>query len=100
MTGAISYDHGNLGDLSGNIHQQFNALEQLAGQLKRQVHQLQGNWASPDAAAHYQDAQARWDTLFGQAREQLNGLGRGVQNASERMGETDRSIGNTFKGTF
>lgn len=97
MSDMIKYDFAGLDTLSGDINRQFQALEQLAGQLKGEVARLSGNWQSQTASEDYAQAQAHWDSLFGQAREQLNGLGRGVQNASNTMSDTDRAVGARFR---
>ncbi|MEE3850987.1 WXG100 family type VII secretion target [Gordonia sp. LSe1-13] len=97
MSGKIGYNPASLGDLSGNIHAQFGRLEELATSLKTQVNALADNWQS-GSKPQYDDAQARWDALFMQAREQLSGLGRGVQNASDTMMNADRAIGKGFQG--
>lgn len=96
MSGAtIRYNFEGLGTLAGDLKNQFGRLEELSGQLKRQVNALAGNWDSGGAAA-YRSAQADWDRLFADARLRLDGLGTGVANASNRMRETDQRVGKSF----
>lgn len=96
MDDLIKYNFAALGTLSGELNTQFQALENLSGQLKSEVGKLGANWMSADGAQQYQTAQANWDRLFEELRMQLNGLGRGVQNASDSMHMADKSIGSTF----
>ena len=73
----ISYDFAGLGDLSGGLGGQFQRLDDLAGQLKRQVAALETSWRSPQAKAAYDEAQMNWDRIFVNSREQLQGMQRG-----------------------
>ncbi|MGW0039069.1 WXG100 family type VII secretion target [Gordonia desulfuricans] len=98
MSGRIQYDFAALGDLQGGLNNQFQRLEDLAAQLKRQVAALDGNWRSPAAKSAYEQAQQHWDQVFAQSREQLVGLGRGVGNARNVMHETDSMIARRFSG--
>lgn len=91
----IRYNFENLGTLAGDLKSQFARLEDLSGQLKRQVHSLSANWES-GGAANYQNAQQHWDSLFADARLRLDGLGTGVTKASTRMHETDQRVGKSF----
>ncbi|MDL9936717.1 WXG100 family type VII secretion target [Gordonia sp. ABSL1-1] len=93
MSQPIRYDFASLGDLSGGLGASFERLETLNAQLKKQVASLGENWSSQDAKLAYDDAQARFDQIFANSREQLHGLKRGVQNASRIMAERDSTIG-------
>lgn len=92
----IEYNFASLGDLSGNLQSEFGRLSDLADELKRQVHSLDSVWTSSTAKAAYEQAQANWDRIFLQSRDQLSGLHRGVQNASNTMSELDGAIGRGF----
>ncbi|MFT4043019.1 MAG: WXG100 family type VII secretion target [Gordonia sp. (in: high G+C Gram-positive bacteria)] len=94
----IKYDFASLGDLSSNLHAEFSHLEDLANQLKRQVASLDGSWHSTVAKVAYTDAQQHWDRIFIQSREQLLGIHKGVQNASQTMSDVDGAIGRGFRG--
>lgn len=94
--GQIEYNFAGLGDLSGNLQSEFTRLSDLADELKRQVHSLDAIWTSDIAKASYEQAQANWDRIFLQSRDQLFGLHRGVQNASNTMSELDGAIGRGF----
>ena len=93
--GLIRYDFANLGTLSGDLRGQFQRLEELSGQLKRQVTALATHWDSGGAGS-YQQAQANWDRIFLDARGRLDALGVGVSKASNHKGETDLRVGKTF----
>ncbi|MGB3301867.1 WXG100 family type VII secretion target [Gordonia sp. (in: high G+C Gram-positive bacteria)] len=93
--GLIRYDFANLGTLSGDLRGQFQRLEDLSGQLKRQVGSLSSHWSS-GGAGQYQQAQANWDRIFLDARGRLDALGVGVQKAANLMRETDMRVGKTF----
>ncbi|MFW0792226.1 WXG100 family type VII secretion target [Gordonia sp. CPCC 205515] len=96
MSDLIKYDFAGLETLSGDLGRHFSALEQLSHQLKGEVTKLGANWTSQHGAEAYQAAQLHWDKLFEEARARLNGLSRGVQNASNTMAGTDRAVGQTF----
>lgn len=93
--GLIRYDFANLGTLSGDLRGQFQRLEELSGQLKRQVTSLATHWDSGGAGS-YQQAQADWDRIFLDARGRLDSLGVGVSKAANHMRETDLRVGKTF----
>ncbi|GAA4753330.1 WXG100 family type VII secretion target [Gordonia alkaliphila] len=95
MGATIRYNFEGLGTLAADLKAQFGRLEELSGQLKRQVQALEANWHSGGAAA-YRGAQADWDRLFADARLRLDGLGSGVSKASTRMQETDQRVGKSF----
>ncbi|MGB3698073.1 MAG: WXG100 family type VII secretion target [Gordonia sp. (in: high G+C Gram-positive bacteria)] len=95
--GLIRYDFANLGTLSSDLRGHFQRLEELSGQLKRQVAALSSHWDS-GAAAQYQQAQAAWDRVFLDARGRLDALGVGVDKAATHMRETDLRVGKTFSG--
>ncbi|MFC0314007.1 WXG100 family type VII secretion target [Gordonia phosphorivorans] len=95
MGATIRYNFEGLGALAGDLKAQFGRLEELSGQLKRQVHALEANWDSGGAAS-YRVAQNDWDRLFADARLRLDGLGTGVNKASTRMHETDQRVGKSF----
>ncbi|AUH68217.1 MULTISPECIES: WXG100 family type VII secretion target [Gordonia] len=93
--GLIRYDFASLGTLSGDLRGQFQRLEELSGQLKRQVTALAAHWDSGGAAS-YQQAQGNWDRIFADARARLDSLGTGVAKAATHMRETDVRVGKTF----
>lgn len=93
--GLIRYDFANLGTLSGDLRGQFQRLEDLSGQLKRQVGALSSHWDSR-GAGQYLQAQGNWDRIFLDARGRLDSLGVGVEKASNLMRETDMRVGKTF----
>ncbi|MCF8587048.1 WXG100 family type VII secretion target [Gordonia sp. HY285] len=95
MSGVIRYNFAGLDTLSGDLRGQFQRLEELSGQLKKQVTALASHWDSGGAVS-YQQAQAQWDRLFGDARTRLDSLGVGVQRAATQMRETDLRVSRTF----
>ena len=100
MAGIINYNFDSLATLGGNLQGEFAHLEELAGNLRRQVQALGENWSSPDAKVAFEGAQAHWDRVFGQSREQLLGLRHGVRRASETMNDVDTGLGRGFGGMF
>ena len=96
MSGIIRYDFDNLGTLSNDLRGQFQRLETLSGQLKKQVAALGSHWNS-GGSAQYQQAQASWDRIFADARMRLDSLGVGVGKAATHMRETDVRVGRTFQ---
>ncbi len=95
--GVINYNFAGLDTLSGDLNGQFKQLSELAEQLKAQVNTLGATWRESEGAHAYQVAQAKFDTAFEEAREQLHGLGRGVGHAAERMQQADRQVSNGFR---
>lgn len=93
--GLIRYDFANLGTLSGDLRGQFQRLEELSGQLKRQVTSLSTHWESGGAGSYLQ-AQGNWDRIFLDARTRLDSLGVGVSKAATHMRDTDVRVGKTF----
>ncbi|MBB4137644.1 WXG100 family type VII secretion target [Gordonia humi] len=91
----IRYNFASLDTLSGDLRGQFQRLEELSGQLKRQVTALASHWDSGGANA-YQQSQAQWDKLFADARTRLDSLGVGVQKAASQMRDTDLRVSRTF----
>lgn len=100
MSGLISYNFNSLNGLGGNLQAEFGRLEELATQLRQQVQSLDSSWSSPEAKVAYTSAQANWDRIFAQSREQLLGLRQGVQKASNSMSDVDSSLGKGFTGIF
>ncbi len=92
----IKYDFASLDRLTTDLGTQFQRLETLAGDLKRQVVVLGDNWQSAQGAASYQQAQATWDRVFTEARGNLTSLKSAVHNASTSMSQTDSSVARNF----
>lgn len=92
----IKYDFASLERLTTDLGSQFQRLETLAGDLKRQVTALADNWDSAQGATSYQTAQANWDRVFTEARGNLTSLKTAVHNASNNMSSTDLSVARNF----
>lgn len=92
----IKYDFASLDRLTSDLGNQFQRLETLSADLKRQVTALGDNWQSASGAANYQQAQLAWDRVFAEARTNLHGLKTAVHNAANTMSQTDTAVGRSF----
>lgn len=92
----INYDFAGMDTLSGDLRANFAKLGSLAEELRTQVTQLAVNWTSPEGAGAYQTAQGKWDAVFEEARNRLNGLGQGVETAAVTMNNADKRVRDTF----
>lgn len=92
----INYSFAGLDNLSGDLGRHVQRLGELAEELKGQVKNLDANWQKSAGASSYFQAQAKFDSAYQEAQQQLHGLGKGVDHASTHMASADRMIANTF----
>ena len=96
MRDAISYDFGAIETLvRGEIHGTATRLNDLLGDLKRQIAPLQSVWTA-EAAVAYRDQQTKWNQSAAALNEILTRLGAAVGSGAAGVADADAAAAKSW----
>ncbi|HJC29832.1 MAG TPA: WXG100 family type VII secretion target [Candidatus Dietzia intestinipullorum] len=89
MTGQITYNHGPIEALIGQVSSASNGLSTTLGDLKSYLAPLVAEWEG-DAAIAYQAHQADWDSAAAALQQMLTEIARAAGAGNQGMADADR----------
>lgn len=89
MTGQITYNHGQMEALIGQVTSASNGLSSTLGDLKSYLAPLVAEWEG-DAAVAYQAHQNDWDQAAAALQQMLSEIARAASAGNQGMSDADR----------
>lgn len=89
MTGQITYNHGSIEALIGQVTAASNGLNSTLGDLKSYLAPLVAEWEG-DASIAYQAHQADWDNAAAALQQMLSEIARAASAGNQGMADADR----------
>jgi WXG100 family type VII secretion target len=93
----ISYNFGDLQDLSGAIGKAHANVESLKADVRSSAGQLQADWVGT-AGESWATVQAKWDTACDNLVSALHQLAATVLSNSDEMAQTEARNAGLFNG--
>lgn len=89
MTGQITYNHGPIEALIGQVSSASNGLNTTLGDLRSYLAPLVAEWEG-DAAVAYQAHQKDWDQAAAALQQMLSEIARAASTGNQGMSDADR----------